>query len=90
MGRLRLYLLALLNIFREFSKSTIESFLVGIIVSPFLCCFGSILRIIVFWLIEILLLIEGLIVRREGSCGVVESIERLSNFSLMLQFLLTF
>jgi hypothetical protein len=71
----RLDLLSLLDILGEFSESSIEAFLVGIVEVPLLGSFGPILRIIIFGEIRIGLVVESLIVRCEGGLWGIETIE---------------
>ena len=80
--------LAIFDVLRELGESTIESFFVWIVVSPFLSCFISVLDLIVLRLISFSLKMESLVVRGEGSLRIATADKRFHNFSLMFEFLI--
>lgn len=83
----RTYFFSIFNVLGKFCESSIESFLVRIIIVPFICSFASILFIIILRLIGLSFGMESLVVRSEGRMWIATSYKRLQYFGLMLQLL---
>lgn len=80
--------LTVFNVFWELSKSPIKTFFIWIVVIPPLCCFDSVLDIIIFGLVGFSLKMESLVIWSESRLWVTSSDKRFFDFSFMSKPLL--